>query len=70
MRRGLARPGDWGISARSAFVAASVVFVALGVTGMVLAGVLYRSMLSEVDNAAAARVARAAAVIAAGAPRR
>ncbi|WNG84633.1 HAMP domain-containing sensor histidine kinase [Mycobacterium sp. ITM-2016-00316] len=68
MRRGLARPGDWGISARSAFVAASVVFVALGVTGMVLAGVLYRSMLSEVDNAAAARVARAAAVIAAGGP--
>ena len=68
MRRGLARPGDWGISARSAFVAASVVFVALGVTGMVLAGVLYRSMLSEVDNAAAARVARAAAVSAAGGP--
>jgi signal transduction histidine kinase len=64
MRRGLFRPGNWGISARSAFVAASVVFVALGVTGMVLAGVLYRSMLSEVDNAAAARVARAAAVIA------
>ncbi|MCV7357772.1 sensor histidine kinase [Mycolicibacterium fluoranthenivorans] len=68
MRRGLARPGKWGISARSAFVAASVVFVALGVTGMVLAGVLYRSMLSEVDNAAAARVARAAAVIAARGP--
>ncbi len=63
MRRGLARPGSWGISARSAFVAASVVFVALGVTGIVLAGVLYRSMLSEVDNAAAERVARAAAVI-------
>lgn len=68
MRRGLPRPGNWGISARSAFVAASVVFVALGVTGMVLAGVLYRSMLSEVDNAAAARVARAAAVIAARGP--
>ncbi|GAA2564102.1 HAMP domain-containing sensor histidine kinase [Mycolicibacterium diernhoferi] len=68
MRRGLARPGNWGISARSAFVAASVVFVALGVTGMVLAGVLYRSMLSEVDNAAAARVARAAAIIAARGP--
>lgn len=68
MRRGLTRPGNWGISARSAFVAASVVFVTLGVTGMVLAGVLYRSMLSEVDNAAAARVARAAAVIAARGP--
>ena len=68
MRRGLARPGNWGISARSAFVAASVVFVALGVTGMVLAGVLYRSMLSEVDNAAAARVAGVAAVIAARGP--
>ncbi|WP_395311773.1 HAMP domain-containing sensor histidine kinase [Mycobacterium sp. AMU20-3851] len=68
MRRGLTRPGNWGISARSAFVAASVVFVALGVTGMVLAGVLYQSMLSEVDNAAAARVARAAAIIAARGP--
>lgn len=68
MRRGLLRPGSWGISARSAFVAASVVFVALGVTGMVLAAVLYRSMLSEVDNAAAARVARTAAVIATRGP--
>lgn len=68
MRRGLMRPANWGISARSAFVAASVVFVALGVTGVLLAVVLYRSMLSEVDNAAAARVAQVAAVIAARGP--
>ncbi|MCF6388570.1 HAMP domain-containing histidine kinase [Mycobacterium sp. MBM] len=64
------RPTNWGISARSAFVAASVVFVALGVTGVLLAVVLYRSMLSDVDNAAAARVAQVAGVIAAGGPAR
>lgn len=68
MRRGLVRPATWGISARSAFVAASVVFVALGVTGVLLAAVLYRSLLSDVDNAAAARVAQVAAVIAAHGP--
>lgn len=68
MRRRLARPGNWGLSARSAFVAASVVFVALGITGVVLAAVMYRSMLSGVDNAAAARVAQVAEVIGSGGP--
>lgn len=68
MRRELLRPANWGISARSAFVAASVVFVALGIAGLVLAAVLYRSMLSGVDNAAAARVAQVAAGIARGGP--
>ena len=57
MRRALVRPGEWGISARSAFVAASVVLGALAVTAVVVAWVLYQSMLTGVDNAAAARVA-------------
>ncbi|MHA3021979.1 ATP-binding protein [Mycobacterium sp. BMJ-28] len=68
MRRELLRPANWGISARSAFVAASVVFVALGIAGLVLSAVLYRSMLSGVDNAAAARVAEVAAGIAGAGP--
>ncbi len=57
------RPWHWGISARSAFVAATVVFVALTVAGVVLAVVLYRSMLSGIDSAAAARVADIAAAL-------
>jgi signal transduction histidine kinase len=52
-RTGLA---TWGISGRSAFVAAVVVFVALALAGAVLALVLYRTMLAGVDSAAAARV--------------
>lgn len=68
MRRELVRPANWGISARSAFVAASVVFVALGIAGLMLSAVLYRSMLSSADNAAAARVAQLVAQIAAGGP--
>ncbi|MGJ6124500.1 HAMP domain-containing sensor histidine kinase [Mycolicibacterium sp. Y3] len=68
MRRELVRPATWGISARSAFVAASVVFVALGIAGLMLSAVLYRSMLSSADNAAAARVAQLVARIAAGGP--
>ncbi|MGW0158888.1 sensor histidine kinase [Mycobacterium sp. NPDC003323] len=68
MRRMPARPGDWGISARSAFVAASVVLGALAVTAVVVAWVLYQTMLTGVDNAAAARVARVAQVIATGGP--
>ncbi|MCV7256400.1 HAMP domain-containing histidine kinase [Mycobacterium hackensackense] len=68
MRRELVRPATWGISARSAFVAASVVFVALGIAGLMLSAVLYRSMLSSADNAAAARVAQLVAQIAAGGP--
>ncbi len=47
---------SWGISAHSAFVAATVVFVALGIAGAVLAAVLYRTMLSGIDSPAAARV--------------
>ena len=68
MRRALVRPGEWGISARSAFVAASVVLGALAVTAVVVAWVLYQSMLTGVDNAAAARVARVAGVAATGGP--
>ncbi len=68
MRRELVRPANWGISARSAFVAASVVFAALGIAGLMLSAVLYRSMLSSADNAAAARVAQLVAQIAAGGP--
>jgi signal transduction histidine kinase len=44
------------MSARSAFVAASVVFVALAVAGAVFAMVVYRSMLSSIDSAGAERV--------------
>jgi signal transduction histidine kinase len=59
---------NWGISARSAFVAATVVFVALGIAGAGLAAVLYRSMLSGIDSAAAARVDEVAAQVMAGGP--
>lgn len=47
---------NWGISARSALVAATVVFVALAVAGAGLALVLYRTMLSGIDTAAATRM--------------
>jgi signal transduction histidine kinase len=50
------RPRYWGISARSAFVSASVVLVALLVAGAGLAIILYRSLLAGVDDAAAGRV--------------
>jgi signal transduction histidine kinase len=50
----------WGVSARSAFVAASVVFVVLVIAGGGLAAVLYRTMLSGVDSAAAGRVSEIA----------
>lgn len=50
------RPRYWGISARSAFVAASVVLVALMVAALGLAILLYRLLLSGVDDAAAGRV--------------
>lgn len=65
MRRELLQPANWGISARSAFVAASVVFVALGIAGLVFSAVLYGSMVSSADNAAAARVAQLVAQISA-----
>lgn len=50
------KPWSWGISARSALVAATVVFVALATAGAILAAVLYRSMLSGIDSTAAVRV--------------
>jgi hypothetical protein len=56
----------WGISARSAFVAASVVFIVLGIAGAGLSVVLYRTMLSGVDNAAAGRVSEIADDVQAG----
>ncbi|MCV7422097.1 HAMP domain-containing histidine kinase [Mycobacterium yunnanensis] len=49
-------PRYWGISARSAFVSATVVLMALVVAGSGLAIVLYRSLLSGVDDAASGRV--------------
>ncbi len=50
-------PRYWGgIAARSAFVSATVVLVAVMVVGGFLAAILYRSLLSGVDDAAAARV--------------
>ena len=60
------RPWSWGISARSALVAATVVFVALTAAGAILAAVLYRSMLSGIDSTAAARVGEVAADLEAG----
>ena len=57
-----------GISARSALVVATVVFVALGIAGAGLAAVLYRTMLSGIDNAAASRVSVIAAGVAARGP--
>ncbi|TPG35292.1 sensor histidine kinase [Mycolicibacterium hodleri] len=57
------RPRYWGISARSAFVSATVVSVALLVAGCGLAIVLYRSLLSGVDEAASGRVRDVAAAL-------
>jgi signal transduction histidine kinase len=50
------RPSNWGISTRSAIVCASVVLVAVLVSGAGLLFVLNRSLLSSVDGAAAGRV--------------
>jgi signal transduction histidine kinase len=57
---------NWGISARSAFVAAAVVFVALGIAGAGLAAILYRTMLSGIDSAAANRVGEVAQQVSSG----
>lgn len=57
------RPRYWGISARSAFVSASVVLVALLVAGSGLSIILYRSLLAGVDDAAAGRVRDVAAAL-------
>ncbi|KAA0091397.1 sensor histidine kinase [Mycolicibacterium sp. P1-18] len=50
------QPRYWGISARSALVAATVVLVAFALAGAGLAFILYRSLLSGVDDAATGRV--------------
>ncbi|HEX4560102.1 MAG TPA: HAMP domain-containing sensor histidine kinase [Mycobacterium sp.] len=50
------RASNWGISTRSAVVSATVVFVALALAGAFLVLVLYRSLLSSVDDGAAGRV--------------
>lgn len=60
----------WGISARSAVVAATVVFVTLALAAAGLATVMYRSMLSGVDTAAAARVFDVGTALASAPPRR
>jgi signal transduction histidine kinase len=56
-------PTRWGISARSSFVAAAVVFVALTVTGAGLALLLQRSLVADVDSAAAERLDRIGAAL-------
>jgi len=56
-------PWNWGISARSAFVAATVVFFTLTLAGAGLTAVLYRSMLSGIDSTAAARLNDVAAEV-------
>lgn len=50
------RASNWGISTRSAIASATVVSVALAFAGMLLVFVLYASLLSGVDDAAAGRV--------------
>src|SRR5690242_14464414 len=50
------RPAQWGISTRSAVLSAVVVFVAVIVAGVGLVFVLYRTLLSSIDDAAAGRV--------------
>jgi signal transduction histidine kinase len=59
---------NWGISARSAFVAATVVFVALAISGAGLVAVQYQAMLFGVDSEAAARVAAVAEDVRSGGP--
>jgi signal transduction histidine kinase len=58
-----ARPRYWGIPARSAFLSATVVLVALTVAGAGLVAVLDRSLLSGLDAAAVARVQDLAAAL-------
>lgn len=52
----LLRPRVWSISARSALVSATVILVALTLAGGILLSVLYFSLLSAVDDAAATRL--------------
>jgi signal transduction histidine kinase len=50
------RPARWGISTRSAVLSAAVVFIAVIIAGLGLVFVLYRTLLSSIDDAAAGRV--------------
>ena len=52
---------QWGIAARSAFIAGAVVLVALAVSGAALTAIFYRLSIAGVDAAAAARVRDVAA---------
>jgi signal transduction histidine kinase len=52
----LLRPTHWDISTRSAVMSAAVVFIAVVVAGAGLVYVLYRTLLSSIDEAAAGRV--------------
>ncbi|MGV0744687.1 HAMP domain-containing sensor histidine kinase [Mycolicibacterium sp. XJ870] len=63
-------PRYWGVSARSAAVAGSVVFVALTVAGAVLAAVVYRTLLAGVESAAVHRLGQIAAALEADGPQR
>ena len=54
-------PARWGLRVRSAIIAGVVVAVAVGVAATALALVLYRSMISASDDAAAARLHEVAA---------
>jgi signal transduction histidine kinase len=65
---GWTRPSSWGISARSAILSATVVFVALAIAGAFLLVVLYRSLLASVDDAATGRVRDIVAGLASDAP--
>jgi signal transduction histidine kinase len=65
---GRIRTSNWGISARSAIMSATVVFVALVIAGGFLVLVLYRSLLSSVDDAAGGRVRDILAGLAVDAP--
>jgi signal transduction histidine kinase len=58
-------PLRWSIAARSAFIAAVVVFIALALAGAALTIALYHSLLAGVDDAAARRVGDIAAGLAA-----
>jgi signal transduction histidine kinase len=52
----LLRPRVWSISARSALASATVILVAVTLAGGILLSVLYFSLLSAVDDAAATRL--------------
>src|ERR1700754_3065854 len=54
--RTLLPPRAWSISARSALVSATVILMALTVAGAILLSVLYFSLISAADNAAASRL--------------